>query len=114
MAQYGSLFNRLMDQTITNEVKVGDGATMLHWSDRHAGTIISITLFKSGAKKGQPRSIVVKRDRAIPLHKGMTDSQAWEYQPDPEGTERVYNAGKDGQFKGLLIGSRNEYYDYSF
>jgi hypothetical protein len=112
---YGSLINNLYDNSKTTAPEVGMGATILMWSDRHAATITEITYFKSGAKKGQPRTITVQQDKATRTDNlGMSDAQSWEFKRDENGTTRTFTAKKDGSFKGLLIGHRSEYYDFSF
>lgn len=112
---YGSLFNRMMDNSQGKTPEVGDGATVLFWTDRHAATIIDVVLFKSGPNKGKPRVITVQEDKAIRLDSyGMSDAQDYRYERDENGTKRTFTAKRDGSFKGLLIGVRKHYYDYSF
>lgn len=112
---YGSLINRMYDQQGEAPVQVGMGATILMWSDRRAGTIIEVQRFRSGPNAGKPRIIIVQEDNAKRTDKlGMSDSQSYEYEPNPNGIKHRFNARKDGTFKGLLIGRREEYYDYSF
>jgi hypothetical protein len=112
---YGSLFNRMMDSTNAKDPEVGDGATILLWSDRHAATIIEVVNFKSGPNKGKPRLITVQEDKAIRVDNlGMSDVQDYRYERNEQGAKRTYTAKKDGTFKGLLIGHRKHYYDFSF
>ena len=116
MAQYGSLFNRLMDNTeAPADPQVGDGATILMWSDRHAATVIEVERFKSGQRAGQVSRVTVQRDHATRTdNHGMGDSQSYTYQRDPNGSVHVYRVTKDGRFPGLLLGHRDEHYDFSF
>jgi len=120
MATYGSLFNMLMaDQTKQSAPAIGDGATVLMWSDRHAATIIGIKYFKTGARAGQISSVVVQEDKAIRVDGlGMSDAQTYTYERDLTGCIREFKVTKTGAFKndgmGLMIGARRHYYDYSF
>jgi hypothetical protein len=95
--------------------KIGDGATVLAWTDRYAATVVKVT----------PRSITVREDTATRTDKnGMSESQSYEYAPNPEGREWTFTLRADGKFyergaamgKGykLLVGERRAYHDYSF
>lgn len=95
--------------------KVGDGATIHMYSDRHAGTIVEVS--KNGKR------VVVQRDKATRLDKkGVSEQQDYLYTPDKDGIKRAFSLRKDGQWvecgskKGskLGIGYRREYYDYTF
>lgn len=95
------------------EPKVGMGATILMWTDRHAGTIGWVSA--SGAK------IVVQEDKATRVDKnGMSDSQEYAYEPDPDGRTWVFTRRRDGKYRekggrtGLLLGHRRKYHDFSF
>jgi hypothetical protein len=89
------------------------GATYIGWSDRHAYTIIWVS--KSG------RRCLVQADHAKRTDKnGMSDSQSYEYLPNPEGVQHLISLRKDGSWRivndtqKFLIGRREEYHDYSF
>lgn len=103
----GGLMNLLMDgdEIIPN---VGDGATVLLWTDRQAGTVISVT----------PKEIVVQEDFAIRTDKnGPSDSQEYRYERDPDGIKHVFRMTKNGwksNGMGVRFGVRNHYYDYGF
>lgn len=114
---YGSLINSISGTDPNYVPKVGDGATMLFWTDRKAGTVISVS--KSGKR------IEVQQDKAIRTDSyGMSDSQSYRYEADPNGTVRAFTKRKNGQFiregdsmrggQRVAIGYRNEYFDYSF
>lgn len=111
--QYGSLINLIQDQTIPETPKVGDGATILGWSDRHACTIIGVH------PKGKRIEIQVDNAERIDDH-GMSDSQSYAYTPNPNGGTYTVTLRKDGRWKiakdgrTVMIGVRDEYYDYSF
>jgi len=119
---YGSLFNQLQDQSAQRAPQVGDGATELMWSDRHACTIVEVINYSSGAKKGQVKAVVVTKDTAKRVDgNGMSDSQSYEYETNLEGFRVTFTVRKDGRFihQGssygtLAIGYRNHYFDFSF
>jgi predicted GIY-YIG superfamily endonuclease len=126
--QTGSLTNHLYSrQTIGQpEPAVGMGATILGWTDRHAATIMVIW-----TERGS-RYIGVRQDIATRVDKnGMSESQEYTYQPNPDGHEQIFRQEKTGGWQavsfnaetkryrkvegsGLRIGERDEYYDYSF
>lgn len=112
----GNLINRVMEQGGQPKPKVGMGATQCMWSDRHAYTIV--TVFSE-------KHIVVQKDKAIRADKnGMSESQEYTYQADPEGTKYTVTLRKNGKWvtkgeglkngTGWMLGERREYYDYSF
>ncbi len=91
------------------DLEVGDGVTVNLYSDSHAGTVIKRT----------KRTVTIRRDNAIRTDdNGMSDSQQYRYEPDPNGTVyKAYWSEKRGCFmwgrKPISVG-RYEYYDYSF
>ncbi len=112
----GSLVNHLMDRTIPATPEIGMGVTQLGWSDRHAFTVIDIL---------SPKEIVVQRDHAKRVDKnGMSDSQTWEYERNPEGCIYHLTLRKNGNWvqkgsrrknsDGWAIGRREEFFDFSF
>jgi hypothetical protein len=112
----GSLVNMLMDGATPSAPTVGMGCTILGWTDRHAGTVVSVT---HGGKR-----LGVQRDRAIRTDdNGMSDAQSYRYEPQPEAPVHYYSLRKDGKYRevgagqgglALLLGVRREYYDFSF
>ncbi len=103
--------------------KVGDGATVKLYTDRHAGTIVKVT----------KATITIRRDKAIlspdfkpqyvaggfAAHCVNQDEQEWTYEPDENGElttlywSNVYNQyGRPGDL--IAIKGRHEYYDYNF
>lgn len=66
----GGFFNQLMSHNCSVPV-VGEGATELLYSDRHAYEVLEVNEAKKTA--------VLQRYAPTPLFKGMTDSQAYEY-----------------------------------
>lgn len=115
--QTGSLTNHLYSREPPVKPEIGMGATMLGWSDRHACTITAIS--PSG------KSIEVKQDIATRIDKnGMSELQEYSYEPDPNTKPVTFTLRKNGKWvlKGssmnagthLLVGKRDQYYDYSF
>lgn len=103
--------------------KVGEGATVNLWSDKHAATIIRIT--KS--------SITVRLDKAIldpdfkpeiipggfAGHCTNQNEQTYKYEPDEKGTEYTFRWSKKFCRYGTpgnptLSKGRHEFYDYNF
>ena len=112
---YGSLINSIYDQSKSTEPEVGQGATILMWSDRHAGTIVEVVRFKTGKRAGKVKSVTVQQDKAIRVDNlGMSDAQSYRYERDENGRLWVFKTDMQGRFHGLLIGHRDEHYDYSF
>lgn len=91
--------------------EVGMGATIIHWSDRSAYTITR--LGPSGKVFWMTRDKVTRID-----NNGMSESQQYSYESQPNITARKVVMGKRGQWycKGekVIVGDRREYYDYSF
>jgi hypothetical protein len=95
------------------DLYVGAGATINHWSDRTAATIIQILY--------DGRRLVIQEDKAIRMdNNGMSDSQEYLYEADPNGAIYVVTLRKDGRYKimkstqTVTVGVRNKYHDYSF
>jgi hypothetical protein len=119
--QYGSLSNILIDRVISENIEIGVGATVLHWSDRNAATVVDVIRFKSGARKGEISGVYVTWDKATRTDtNGQSDAQSYEYETDWDGHRVRFNRCKDGRFiqagggNTLRIGYRETYYDYSF
>lgn len=110
----GSLHNMLADQSgDAARPEVGVGATVISWSDRYAGTIIAVS--PSGHRVTWQRDTATRTDGL-----GMTDAQSYRYEQNEQGETREFTRRKDGAYRAkngqarLLIGVRNEYYDFSF
>lgn len=96
--------------------QVGMGATIGHWTDRTACTIIGVSA--SG------REVRVREDNAKRIDKnGMSECQDYEYSPNLDGCVSTFTLRKNGRYvqKGsdmrgtsLWVGHRRQYYDYSF
>ncbi len=109
----GSLVNHLLSGTNGQPAPaVGMGVTVLHWSDRNPGTITRVS--DSG------KTFWFKGDIAKRLDDfGMSESQSYEYTPNPDGAEIKATLRKNGAWKTsgghqIRLGSREKYYDYSF
>lgn len=107
---YGNLTNRIMEN-VKGEVTVGMGVTMTLFSDRHAGTVIKVT----------PYMVTVQRDKATRVdNKGISESQSYVYERNPNGEIVEFRKQKNGTYRnnkqgmGLVLGRRDEYYDFSF
>ena len=124
--QTGSLFNHIMANGSVKDIIPGEtGATLLSWSDRHAATVIELF------KKGKFEYVVVQRDHVKRIdNNGMSEGQTYEYTRNAEGSKstfritdngfiRVYVDSETGRFKkcgsgGLMIGRRDQFFDFSF
>jgi hypothetical protein len=107
----GSLINHVIAGSNMPEPKVGMGATVLSWTDRYAATIIEV--------KG--KRVVVQYDDAIRTDSnGMSESQSYRYEPNPNAEKMIFSLRKNGQYKlvgggkVLAVGERRHYHDYSF
>jgi hypothetical protein len=100
-----------------NNPEVGMGATIYYWTDRQACTIVDIDA------KG--KTITVREDFFTRKdNNGMSECQSYDYRPNPNGPKHVFTLRKNGRWvmRGskigdgavLGIGSRRQYYDYSF
>lgn len=119
-SETGSLVNHLRTHGIYPTLPaVGDGATVMHWTDRDAATVIEVTVSKSG----KTAVVTVQGDHVKRVDtNGMSESQTYEYAPNPNGGKpsfkfrRVENGwkrvGKNGP--GVGFGYRDAYHDYSF
>ncbi len=92
---------------------VGMGCTINHYSDRDPATVIRVV---------SARCVEIQEDRYDRLDSnGMSESQAYEYSPDPCGVRHLVTLRKTGLWRlpgktGSVVhfGHRRCYYDYSF
>lgn len=107
--KHGSLTNLIHAENKSADPKVGDGATLILWSDRHAYTIISVKKTYLLAT----RDIAERTDQNF--EKGP---QEYTYHIDLEALPQRANRRKDGNFyiggQVLKVGYRNEYRDPNF
>ncbi len=111
-----------MNNIIENNYKsststVGMGATRLGYSDRHPYTVIEVN--------PNGKECVIQEDKATRTDSnGMSDSQSYAYEPNPNAAKETIRLYKDGHWhiymkgagKGdvVMLGRRQKYYDYSF
>lgn len=113
----GSAINLIMSRSKPDNPKIGMGVTILHWTDRSAGTI---TRIGKHAKSKQITRFWYKPDKATRTDKnGMSESQTYTYAPNPGAAEvevrRTRRGWKVvGQRTYVLVGQRQAYHDYSF
>lgn len=108
-----SMSNWLMSGTKGQPTPVvGMGVTLLHWTDRSAGTITRVSA--SG------KTLWFKEDTAERVDtNGMSESQDYKFTPNPDARERRASLRKNGEWREvngsrLALGYRSAYYDYSF
>lgn len=117
----GSFMNLLMAHAAPTIPEVGMGATSLHWTDRHACTIVAIS---TSLKRGLPTWVDAQRDTATRKDSnGMSECQDYEYAANPNASIQRYTLRKNDRYvrmgdsirgQSLLVGSRREYHDFSF
>lgn len=126
-SQTGSLINHIQSRAVIGqpEATVGMGVTLLLWTDRSPGTILTVS------PDGQ--WITVQDDRAIFVCGSAHDGSAeYTFEPDPAGSINTFKKQESGMWQhmvknratsrwnkskggpGLRIGERNKYYDPSF
>lgn len=94
--------------------EIGMGATIVMWSDRHAGTIVKIT--------ESLKTIWIQKDKATRIDdNGASDNQAYSYGKDIEGIVLKATLRKNGTYKTIgesgnqiALDSRSEFFDYAF
>lgn len=99
--------------TTSDIPSVGTGATIHIGSDSYPATLIQVT--QNGKR------IVLQDDEATRIdNNGMSESQEYTYQPNPNGAIHIATLRKDGRYRlmgekiPVSIGFRRKYYDYSF
>ena len=124
-SETGSLVNHLDSRAVIGapEPVIGMGATLLGWTDRYPGTVIG----------WDGKILTVQKDNAVRTDSnGMSESQEYEYTPNPQGSVSRFKLDKNGMWRevttstkgrtvfcegggsGLMIGHREKYYDFSF
>lgn len=104
-----------VNEIVSVEVEVGMGATVGIGSDCYPATIVGVLPYKSGAKQGQIRSILVQWDD----HKFNQETKDFDFSPNRDASILVFTQNKFGRWKcggsyGLGIGHRRYYQDPSF
>lgn len=120
----GSVMNHLYSRMVKGEPEptVGMGVTLLSWTDRHPATVTT----------WDGKILTVQEDHAKRIDaNGMSESQDYEYTPNPKGGLSCFRKDKIGVWqkiaknpdtgrwvkaggKGLTLGRRDKYHDYSF
>ena len=132
-SECGSVINHLYSRMVIGEPKpeVGMGATILSWSDRDAGTIVSVV--EIGGSKRWLYEIEIRLDHArVVSGSGHDGSAVYEFSPEPHGGVYVFRKEREsgkwiemrrdplsGKLRvskghGLRIGARDKYRDPSF
>lgn len=119
--EHGSLTNLASGTGAEYEPKVGDGATQILWTDRNPYTIVEVIPVKSGPNKGKIHTVVVQADdyKRIDKNGPFTESQDYEYTPNPNAPREIVTKRKNGQWKDsggtkFALGWRDRYYDPHF
>jgi hypothetical protein len=116
----GSLVNRLKETSNKPDPKVGDGATILMWSDREPATVVEVIRFTTGARKGEVKAVVIQEDNYKVIMGSMHDGSArYNYSRNEDAPRVTYTKDRAGRFKNkggrvLSIGKRDKWYDPSF
>jgi hypothetical protein len=127
MSQRGSFINHMAANSkhVFNMPQVGDGVTFYSWTDRHAGTVVSIV-------DENKLIIEIKHDTVKRVDSnGMSDCQLYEYERNDKAPSQFYKwdakksqwIGVEQSDKGrwilksnmtISIGKRSAYHDFSF
>lgn len=128
--QTNSLVNHLYSRATIGAPapQVGDAATTLSWTDRHAATVIEVTELKSKVWSYEIKVV----DDIVSVVSGSTHDGSAKFAtaPNPAGYPSVYRQDRKtgewvrgysadtGRFKrhsgGLILGRRDHYVDPSF
>lgn len=115
-SETGSLVNHVSSRQgreVFDQIEIGDGATILMWTDRKAATVIE-------KRPGRYPVVVIQRDRATRTDdRGFSEMQDYEFERDPAGAieEVSYRRGAwrvRGSDNGVRFGARDHYHDFSF
>jgi hypothetical protein len=122
----GGLYNILDANAKWPVPSVGDGATLLHYSDRHAATVVEVQT------SGKSIIVAVQRDEATRIDKNdMSESQTYRFERNPDGPITFFRRNKYGRWErverntdtgrwvkfgteGVRFGERDEYFDFNF
>ena len=124
----GSMMNHLYSRMVKGqpEPKVGDGATLLSWTDRDPATVVAVEVTKKGEWV-----VTVQEDNAKRTdNRGFSESQDYEYTPNPNGHKSMFRLEESGWREvrrnakgrlvltksgaGIRVGEREKYHDFSF
>lgn len=120
-----SLENWMMSGTNGQpEPFVGMGVTILHWTDRSAGTVVAY----------DGKTMTIQGDKAVRTDKlGMSDAQSYRYEPQPDSHRIEYRKDAKGRWhpgrinpdtnrwkffetgsQRIALNVRDAHHDYSF
>lgn len=122
--QTGSLVNHIMsDGPVVQEINVGDGATILMWSDRRPATVVAI----------EGNRVTIQEDKSVRVDSnGMSEMQEYEFSRNPNGCKTTFRKNKRGKWEqvrfnsetgrwnktadspNISFGRRSKYHDFSF
>jgi hypothetical protein len=109
----GSLQNVLYNDATCKTPEVGDGATLIRWTDRQAATVVEVS--RTGHR------VTVQHDHAERTDtNGMSDAQSYAFTRNPNGRTEVCTRRRDGSYRlagsseRVLFGGRDHYHDFSF
>ena len=119
--QTGSLINHVIAGA--GMPVIAEGATILHWSDRSPGTVVSFD--------EQKRMVGVQMDKYQRIDQnGMSEDQNYEYTRDEDGFVYYFRLDKNGWNQvrhnvetnrwnkvngaGVMFGRRERFYDFTF
>lgn len=121
----GSFVNKLMSSSKIQEVKVGDGATLLLYSDRNPCTVTKVD-----EKKNYTLVEVQEDSYKRTDSNGMSDSQEYTYSQNPNGRTYLFQIKNNVAQEVVLnpetkrlnkansakiyFGKREKYHDFTF
>lgn len=101
--QTGSLVNHVMSTAVASLPEVGDGATLLSWSDRHPATVVAVF------KHGKYDFVQIQSDNYRRIDKnGMSEDQVYEYTPNPDGSKSTFRL-RNGVWEGVRMNENGRY-----
>ena len=94
----GSLVNALYALESVKVPNIGDGATILSWTDRHPATVIDVE------EKGKYVYVTTQEDRARRVdNNGFSENQKYLYLPNPKGTIRHWRIDQRGDVEQVKV-----------
>lgn len=128
--QTASLTNHIYSRMTIGapDPKVGDGATVLCWTDRHAATVTDVIPLADGKRV----LVIVQEDIATRADaNGLSETQEYRFQRNHDGRTHTFRREVDGKYRevrlnresgryvltdggGLIVGRRDHYHDFSF
>lgn len=107
---HGNLINRMIEREVAGP-EVGGGATICHYSDRDAATVVRVS--PSGKTAWIQQDVATRVDK-----NGMSESQEYAYERDPGAPIlKVVRTKKGWKIAGgsrVAFGHRSKYHDFSF